>query len=419
YISIFIIIAFIPAGITFMQACSGPTASFDEIVISEDIIEDSKEPVKAGSEFNINVKRIIATVRYSGVKGSERWGFKWINTDLDKIIIESSEYFSKASLDDYFQGTVSSDIFINDQAKIIAPGSYRVEFYYNGELLKTAAFKIIKPSSGIIEVSLSEEIDVSGKPLKPSAKFLPYSIVYLSAKLDYAIAGNILKTVWKNPSGEVFEELELDIKSDYYDSSYIWFALPLRDKKYEIKPGFYEVDIMLNDVLFETLEFEVQKLEAPVFSANSFYENEKFGFTVAIPDEWAFDEEMQEEAVFITLDPQINISATFIIAALKSAPIKPYEEFIDSDVKKTEEDKNWTFAESRKREYLLGDKYQTLEKIYLFKDKNDKSCIAVYSITEYNGYALICHIIIEDETYKDFAESSYQLLINSLTFITE
>jgi hypothetical protein len=63
----------------FLPACSPPAMSFGDIVISEDIDKESGAPVGTGNEFDININKIVATVSYSGVKGADKWAFKWIN----------------------------------------------------------------------------------------------------------------------------------------------------------------------------------------------------------------------------------------------------------------------------------------------------------------------------------------------------
>jgi hypothetical protein len=398
-----------------LPACSPPAISFGDIVISEDIDKESGAPVDTGNEFDINIDKIVASVRYSGVRGADRWAFKWINLDLNQTVLDVSREFNGQNPDSFFQGTVSSDIFASDQSKIIAPGKYLVEFYFNDSLVKTSEFIIAKPKSGIIEVSLSDEIDEFGKPLNPSTKFKPHDTVYLSVKLDFAIAGNIIKAVWENSNQQIIEQAVSEIKTDYYDNSYLWFALPLKDKKYDIAPGFYNVKVFLNDLLYKSIKFEVLKADPPVFNEKNLYKNDLFGFFLNIPDNWTYEEKNENNTLYLQLIPDIETPALFIVASSAAGPLQPYDEFVKTDSDAIAASKKLQFIESVKRQYILKNTYPTTEYIRNYKDSSGNNYIIVYSITEYNNNALILNILIEDNTYNEFAEAAYAGIINSFS----
>jgi len=399
----------------FLPACSPPAMSFGDIVISEDIDKESGAPLGTGNEFDINTNKIVATVSYSGVKGADKWAFKWINKDSNETVLDISREFNSGKPGSFFQGTVSSDIYSSDQSKIIAPGEYLVEFYFNGLLVKTSGFIITKPQSDIIEALLSDEIDQFGRPLNPATDFKPHNTVYLSVKLDFAIAGNVIKALWKNSSQQLIDQAASEIKTDYYDNSYLWFALPLKDKKYGISPGFYNVDVFLNDLLYKSIKFEVLKADPPVFNEENLYINELFGFSVNIPDNWAYEEKTENNALYLQLIPDIETPALFFIASSAAAPLQPYDEFVKTDSEALAELNGLQFIEGKKRQYMLKNTYPTTEFIRNYKDSGGNNCVIVYSITEYNSNALVLNIFIKDKAYDKFAETAYAGIINSFS----
>jgi len=409
--AIFITTAFMQV---FLISCGPPAISFEDIVISEDVQLESNEPINPKNEFEITAKKIAATVKYSGVTGSDSWGFKWINMESNETILDSGQQFNEEQPQSYFNGTVSSDIFTSDEAKIIAPASYKVEFYYNGELTKTTTFRILKPDMAILEIVLSDEVDEFGAPSGPLKQFNLQDTVYASIKFNYLIAGNTIKAVWEISGGQLLSEAFLEIKDDYYEQSYIWFSFPTGNNKDDIAHGIYTVSIYVNEKLYESADFEFLKSSPPTFSSGTIYKNEQYGFEVAIPDKWSYEEKTDDGIFLMEFKPDIEIDATYIFTTIPAKPLKPYNEFTRSDAENIAGINNWALIEIKSREYLLKNTYQTFEFIYLYRDENNENCVVAYSITEHGGNACIYHTVIKDESYSEFSEVVYYGILNSL-----
>ena len=128
--------------------CGPPQLSLGEIIISPEVVKDTNEPVNPKSNFDVYTSQIYATISYTGAMGKDTWRFKWTNVTNGEDVLDNSQKFSEDQPDSYFEGIVASNIFITDESKIIPPGEYRVDFYFNGKLEGTASFTVSNPLSG-------------------------------------------------------------------------------------------------------------------------------------------------------------------------------------------------------------------------------------------------------------------------------
>ena len=228
-----------------LASCRLPEQAFQEINISEKIDSQTGQPVSPQNKFSISTKHVYASVRYSGVKGEDTWRFKWINTGTQETVLDSQKQYSSEKPQSYFEGTVYSSISTNDASKIIAPGTYRVEFYNNDEIKKTATFEIAKPEMQILKIELASSIDSLGNPLTVASQFKQGETLYACIKMDYLIPGNTLRALLKNENGEELIEEEITIDENYYNQSYRWFSFTISPGSRLFVTGNYKVEIFL------------------------------------------------------------------------------------------------------------------------------------------------------------------------------
>jgi hypothetical protein len=416
-----LILLFAIATPVYLTACSTPKLSFGEIVISEDAEKNTNVPVNPKSEYDMKSKQIFATIKYTGVTGADNWRFKWIYVKTGEIILDNGKKYNEAQPAGYFQGIIASNIYITDDTKIIPAGKYKVEFYYNGELKKTTDFIVKEPQMKIMEAVTSNEIDERGTPLNPMLQFKTTDTVYASVKTDYLVAGHTLKAIWKKSDDSLIKEESIDIKDNYYEPSYLGFSLELskgENSENPAAPGKYRVEIYLDDELDKTLDFEVVKEAPATFKKGATYSNEAFGFTIAVPDNWTYEEKADDSILTLTLKPAAIINAAFRFYATAAEPLKPFDDFAKKGAESFAKDSNWTLVDSKSRDYKIKNGTSAKELTYLYKDKNEAQYVIAYSFIEYNGNAYILQIASDDAIYGDMALSVYSGILDSLVFKT-
>ena len=266
----------------------------------------------------------------------------------------------------------------------------------------------------ILKVETASSIDVLGKPVATVLQFRPGETVFVCVKLDYLISGNSIKAVWKNEAKEILNEEEINIDETYYSQTYKWFSTTLEPGSKFINPGNYEVEVFLNDDLFDSITFEVLEKEPVTFNNGIKYSNEEFNFSIAIPDGWSYQEQKEKDLAAITLSPGEDIPATFKFSVTTALPIQPYDEFTKADADNFAQQHGWVFADSKSRDYNLQNKYPTREIMYLYQDEKGANYVLAYSITEYNDNAYIYNIVVEDQSYGELVQSVYSGILNSL-----
>lgn len=413
-IALIFILGLIPA----LSSCGPPKLSFENIVISEDVKKDTNEPINPKNEFDISAKQIFATVKCIGIKGSDNWQFKWTLLESGEIVLDKGEKFNKDEPNTIFEGIASSNIYTLDDKKIIPAGNYKVEFFNNGELINTANFKVNKPQMEIIEVKLANAIDDSGVPVTETQQFSPSETVYATVKLNYQITGNNFKVLWKDSAGKVFSEVNYDIPGDYYDgSSYIWFMLQLTGGQVPtVSPGKYKVEIYLNDSLYGTYDFEVIEGALLTFNQGIVYANDAFAFSIAIPDDWTYTENIVKSEVSFELAPSTDIPVRFLFKAVVPAPYKPYKDFSEKDSKDAAKQQGWTYVESLENNLVLKNGTPYKEYTYKYTDKDGVSFVLAYSFIENKNNLYLFIAIANDDISGDVAQAVYYGMLDTLTF---
>ena len=420
-INIFVslILVFAIAVPAYFAACSTPKPGFGEIVISEDVEKNTNNPVNPKSEYDINTKQIFATIKYTGVTGADSWRFKWIYEKTGEMILDAGKKYNEAQPEGYFQGIMASNIYIENDTKRIPAGNYKVSFYHNEELKKSADFIVNEPQIKILEAVTSNSIDEKGAPVNPTQQFKTADTVFASVKTNYLISGHNIKAVWKKSDASQIKEESIDINDNYYEESFIGFSLELsKGEKSEkpLAPGKYRVEIYLDNSLDKTLEFDVVKEEPATFKKGATYTNGLFGFTIAIPDDWTYEEKADGNMMTLTLKPPAAINAAFGFIATAAEPLKPFDDFAKKGAESFAKDHNWTLLDSKTRDYNIKNGSPAQEIVYLYKDIDEVQYVIAYSFVEYTGNVFILHIASDDAIYGEMALSVYSGILDSLTF---
>ena len=270
----------------------------------------------------------------------------------------------------------------------------------------------------IIEVKLANAIDDKGVPVTETQQFSPSETVYATIKLNYQITGNSLKALWKDSAEKVISEVEYDIPNDYYKgSSYIWFMLQLTGGQAgTVSPGKYKVEIYLNDSLYGTYDFEVMEGSLVSFNQGTVFTNDDFAFSVAIPDNWTYTENITDFEAGFNLAPPDNIPAYFLFKGAHPEGYKPYKDFSEKDSKDFAKQQGWTYIESAENDMVLKNGTPYKEYTYKYTDKDSANWILVYSFIENKSYMYLFVAIANNDTTGDVAQAVYYGMLNTLTF---
>ena len=277
---------------------------FEDIVISSGIEEDTNEPLDIKTEFEASVENIYATIEISKVKGDDNYRFKWTYLDTGEVILDAENQYDKDQKGKYTTGILMTRIDPQlFELNIIASGDYKVEFYHNGEVVKTTTFKVNKSRVNIIEVSLANELDQNNEPVTITQEFKSNETVYACVKVDYQTTGNTVKAQWKSSAGELLGEESLDMMENP-SSPYLIFSFQWETGV--IPSGSYKVEIYLNDSLYGSLDFEVTEEVAGAkvtFDQGNEYSATDFGFTITLPDTWTYEENKTEQEDIVNILP--------------------------------------------------------------------------------------------------------------------
>jgi hypothetical protein len=402
------------------SACT-PKLTFEDIVISSGIEEDTNKPLDTKTEFDASAEHIYATIKIFGVKGGDNYRFKWTNLDTGETALDKGDQYNKDQKENYFEGILGCEIYPLDESAIIPPGDYKVEFYNKGELIKTATFKVNKPQVKILEVSLANQVDQNNVPVTTTQEFKSNETVYACVKVDYQIIGNTLKAQWKSSTGELLNETKFDLPVDIYSPLYIAFLFPPETEV--IPAGSYKVEIYLNDSLYGSFDFEVtgeiaETTEAAVtFDQDNKYSSTDFGFTITIPDNWTYEESKTAEVVGLSIaPPSQNIPVGLQFSATNSlGDYSSYEEFADDASAIAAEQNIWTFVEKSNNDAVLKNGTPCKEYYYKYTDNDNNKWVMGYCFAENKGKIYFLFVVTE-ESSSDIATAVYIGILNSLTF---
>jgi len=396
---------FVLSLVPFTTSCT-PELSFGDVVICEDINQETYEPLNPEDEFDVETKKICASIKYTGVKGEENWRFKWVNLDTGENVLDKSGKYSEGE-SGYFEGYIAPYIETTDEAKVIPPGNYKVEFYNNGELVKTTTFKVSKPQMKIMEVLLANQIDEDYAPVNITKKFSSKETVYACVKVDYHIAGNSIKVQLKPETGELPDEVEINLTEDYYEPSYI--AYTFQDETGIIPAGNYEVDIYLNDNLYGTYDFEVMEE----------YSNENYGVSFNLPDNWTYVESDNDDSLQVNIvaaSEDLPITFLFMVSPVGDYPPKDqWPDFVGEMNSALATDVDWELIDTQEDELVSKNGIQYCDYTYIFNDSDNNEWATSTALFESNNrlYVLFDTVM---SGYYDAGDSIYFGIIESLEF---
>jgi hypothetical protein len=182
-----------------------------------------------------------------------------------------------------------------------------------------------------------------------------------------------------------------------------------------IEPGTYSVEILLNNVIFSEAKFKVLKSDPVTFDQGISYTNEEYGFTVSIPDDWAYEEKPSENAIMIEMSPEKYDITRFAFIASLSAPLEPYDKFAEEDATGFAKENNWTQLNSQSRDYNLANGDAVKEIMYLHQDTQGGKYITIYTFIGHGENVYILYAAAYEDKSAEITQSAYYGILQSLS----
>ncbi len=398
-LSVIFILSLVP-----LTASCTPELSFEDLVICEDMNEDTFEPVNVKNEFNIEVKKICACIEYSGVKGEDSYRFSWTNTDTGENVLDKTVKYAEGE-SGYFDGCAYSYISLTGEGKIVPPGDYKVEFYHSGELIKTADFIVKRPEVKISEVALANQVDEDFAPVNRTQQFSPTEIVYACTRINYYILGNSLKAKWYDDNNNLIVETAVDTDADLYEP--IWVAFTFEGEDGYLLPGAYTVEIYLNDNLYGTYDFEITNT----------YSNDKYGVLFTVPDGWTYTEIDDADSLEVNLvAPSEDLPEGFLFMVSSTDSYLPKEqlpEFADEMNSGIAVDNNWELIDIQENESVTENGIPYCNFVYVYNDKDNNEWVTATAFFENDNRLYILFATIRSDYYDEGLSICY-CIIDSL-----
>lgn len=413
-------VIFVLSLVPFTTSCT-PELYFGDLVICEDINQETYEPVNPKDKFDIEVKKIYASMEYSGVKGEENYRFNWINTDTGESAFDKTMKYSEGE-DGYFEGYAASYVSVTGEGEIMPPGNYKVEFYHNGELIKTANFTVKKPEIKILEVSLANEVGEDAAPINRTQQFSSTEIIYACVKTNYFILGNSLKAKWYTCNGDLIIETAADIDEDLYES--IWTAFSFEGEGRDIPSDTYSVEIYLNNDLYDTYDFEVIEARGAeagedIFTQGNTYSNDNYGVSFAVPDNWTYTETDDADSLEVHLvAPSEDLPVAFLFMVSPTGDYPPKDQFpsfVDEMNSEIAIDNNWELIDIEENELVSKNGIPYCDFIYVYNDPDNNEWATAIALFENNNRLYVLFATVRSD-YYDMGQPIYFGIIESLEF---
>jgi len=396
-------VIFILGLIPLTTSCT-PELSFGDLVICEDINQDTFEPENAKNEFDIEAKNICACIEYFGVKGGDSYRFNWINTDTGEDALDKTGEYAEGE-SGYFDGCAYSSSSLSGDGINIPPGNYKVGFYHNGELIKTANFIVKKPEVKISEVSLANQVDEDFAPTNETQQFSSTEIIYACIRINYFILGNSLKAKWYDNKGNLIVETVADMDEDMYEP--MWADFTFEGEDGYLLPGAYNVEIYLNDNLYGTYDFEVTNT----------YSNDKYGVLFAVPDNWTYTEIDDADGLEINLiAPSEDLLVAFLFMVSSTDDYVPKDqlpEFVDEMNSGIAVDNNWELIDMMEEELVSNNDVPYSNFVYIYNDTDNNEWATATAFFENNNRLYVLFTTIRSD-YYDIGQPMYYGIIDSL-----
>lgn len=307
YVILLVVASLLISSSVFLSSCAKEPV-FGPLTICEKINEETREPVITKNEFEFDVKEIYSTIKVENIKGNDNYRFLWKNTESDEIITDIAGKYDegqKGLLSGWSSGILS---IAEGAGRVADPGSYTVEFYYNGELKASAEFTIKDPAAKIMQINLANETSIESEPLNTTQEFSQEDIVYACVQLDYLVPDDSLTAKWLDDKGAIIVETPIIFSEYYFLPSWVAFSFKSTDSE-PLPAGNYNVEIHFNNNLYGTYPFEIlspqhQSGTISFNNNNIFAEAEaKYGFTIMYPDNWNSSWQEDNTGMSVTFTP--------------------------------------------------------------------------------------------------------------------
>jgi hypothetical protein len=413
-ISVIFVLGLIP-----LTTSCAPELSFGDLVICEDINQDTFEPVDAKNEFDIEAKKICACIEYFGIEGGDSYRFNWINTDTGEDTLDKTGEYAEGE-SGYFDGCAYSSTSLTGEGINILPGNYKVDFYHNGELIKTANFIVEKPEVKILEVSLANQVGEDFAPTNITQQFSPTEIIYACIRINYFILGNSLKAKWYDNSGNLMVETVVDMDEDLYEP--MWADFSFEGEDGYLLPGAYNVEIYLNDNLYGTYDFEIiEELGTEdgedIFTQGNTYSNDKYGVLFAVPDNWTYteiDDADSLEVYLVAPSEDLPIAFLFMVSSTDDyLPKEQLPEFADEMNSEIAVDNNWELIDMIEEELVSNHGIPYCDFVYIYNDTDNNEWATATAFFENDNRIYVLFTTVGSD-YYDIGQPIYYGIIDSL-----
>lgn len=414
-----LLLLFIFLCVFFIGSSCAPELVFGDLVICEEIDNETSAPLQVKDEFKIDAEKIFATIEVVGARADDTWRFTWINIETNQVLADATNIYSSGNTS-YIQGYLSSHIIPGGSGPIIGePGKYRVDFYHNNVLESSAEFIIQIPKTNIIEVVLTGEVDENSEPLGSVDKFYPDDTIYTAVKLNYRLKGDELSVKWYNEDEVLLGQIQYVLEEDSLAPGYIVFEV-VNANEIPWPHDKYKIEVYHKDTLFEIQYYEIipEPVPAHNFQEENIYENQDYKFSINFPDGWGSGEIDDETGLKVNFTPsaeEMNVAMNLLV--LKEGYYPSGEEYTDfaddiisgiitstdtEEMEKTESDENLGDISYKKIEFLNVEDEENGLNITLAFIEHDKK--------------LYLFIKVTDLHYLEFAEKVYQDMLESLSF---
>jgi hypothetical protein len=399
----------------FIDSCR-PELNFGEMVICGDVEADTFKPAGINENFDVNTERIFAVIEVSGVKTRDIWKFVWMNESTDEIVVESTGKYS-ADEKGYAGGYLSNCLTPGEGEGLIGePGNYKVYFYHNGELMKSADFVIEIPGMEITEVLLCREIDNENKPVEVTENFYPDDVIHTLVGLNCRLKGESLQIKWFKNGGELLGEEEITMKDNYYMPGYIIFKIS-NDKPWPA--GDYKIELYHNGILNSSYYFNIIKEDIPdaTFYMENIYKNEEYNFSILYPDDWDYREggdSKSFEVNFIPMSDTINTAINIRVLKKGYYPLpEEYQSFSDNILSEiVEHDEDLEVRNEKITGEINGLHYTKIGYYYDLEDESGWD-VEIFFIEENEMLYLL--IKLSNIYYREFSDKLCGIMLNSLS----
>ncbi len=383
-------------------SCTSPQTSFSELYICSQVDQDFS-PISRQAEYDMYAQEIYATIKVNDVPSGGTWRYRWIDQQDGSVLAESSGRYMERDgqlVSGYFANLLKPDV---DNNIIALPGTYRVEFYHNQELVGSGSFAIKEPQASILEARIVSRIKADGSPGAKKERFLPGEDIFLSVELDYLLEGLSLKaTLYRHQVR--LGEAALEISENSYEPAYRVMEL----SQEILPPGPYKVDLNIGGSHSQSLEFNI----IADTNLGEVYQDPEYGLYFDYPDWFTISRKLTDESCLISLTSDFDANIYFGVWAVEADLINPPDRpsFADEVILKDIEE---GFDIS-----LAGKKEDSGLYTYIYEDRDGNDWKLLLSMEDFEGHFYI-FLGLADNFYAQAMGEIYEGILGSLRFEAE